>query len=274
VDDYLPEPPASSAAPPLDGIDLSQALRQNDSTLRKEILLEIDVVRNTTAYRNGKWKLILGRSGDPTLFQEPTSWLTGAEADPIDRITEIIGDLSDSVLSYGGVGQGAKVVLFAINLRLKDWWHGTAYAFPTSLSVWNEVVPPTLEWDPPTGPRVFLFDLENDPYEENNLAFERRDVVEELMPALNALILDSPPQLSMDASAIDPEQEAPSVIEPILDDDTDVTQLVRPGIVRHMLLGMIKPIGVFVVTMGVIVTLLLYLCCKSRARPSPKSKSD
>jgi arylsulfatase A-like enzyme len=263
----------SSSHPPLDGVDHSKALQTNGaSSPRSEVLLEIDLFRNCTAYRNGKWKLILGSAGDPTLFEEPTEWLTGSSADPIDRFTEVVGDALDSLVSWGGPAQFLKILLVVLNIGVKDFFHNTSYSFPFKRDVsWREMTFPTAEWNSRHGPRVYLFDLEADPYENHNLAEQKRDVVESLLPKLNALLLNSPAQVAMDASMDPLFQENPRVIQPWLPDSANTAA--HTGIGYKIYLPQFAVVATLYVTLNFfLLALLLRACWRRLSTSSAKSK--
>jgi len=58
------------------------------------------------------------------------------------------------------------------------------------------IVLPSVQWESPTStPRVFLFNLKNDPFETNNIAEQNRELVERMAESLRMKLKGAPPQV-------------------------------------------------------------------------------
>ncbi len=67
-------PPPTTALQHTDGHDLSRAFRSHDPAdpgPRRSVLMQHDVFMNTTAYRSGCHKLVLGCPGGRPMYLEP-----------------------------------------------------------------------------------------------------------------------------------------------------------------------------------------------------------
>jgi len=118
---------------------------------------------NQIAYREGTYKLIIGRAGDPTIYKEPfDDWMNGQRTF-IDRFFESICDF------------------FKTKIFPDDEFLGEHY-----FTFFRHQILNLLGWQPPSS-GVFLFDIEKDPTESQNIADQNPKIVAQLKQKVEEL---------------------------------------------------------------------------------------
>jgi len=156
----------------IDGIDLSLSLKNNDASPRKETVLVMDSTSKQYAIRNGRWKLLHGHVGDGRLYNEPTGWMNGNNS-TLDRLFEL--------LAFGIYG------LFG-----KNWGLITAAFF----NIKRIELAQKFGIEPDFDHTAYLFDLDLDPFETNNVAAKHPDIVASLMARIEELKVGLPHQFN------------------------------------------------------------------------------
>ena len=155
----------------LDGLDQSEALKHNKE-VRTEILLELFTEKEShdqsqsSAFRRGKYKLILGNIRDPHWYSEPTTdRVATSDRSFFVWCIETFIRLLESMFGNGPIDVPWDI---AINMGLFG-----RYA--------------ALE-----GQQVLLFDIEKDPQEKNDISKDHADIVKELIEEIEKLKLMRP----------------------------------------------------------------------------------
>lgn len=148
----------------LDGLDVSQALLTGGPSPRNETVLVLDDHIDQVAIRQGKWKLITGHAGDGRLYKEPTEWMNIEGGNKfMDKAFEMTVKFLYFVL---GRNYGLLPVQYIMHERMGFFhWLGVEQSW---------------EGD-------YLFDLDADPTESQNLADKHPDLVQKMKDRLNQI---------------------------------------------------------------------------------------
>ena len=218
----------------LDGVDMSGAIEKKTESPRKDLVAQLDIFLNSSSYRNGCMKLLLGCPGGNQRFFEPTNYLLereGEQENIVARwVVETVLDLIEMIFKPP-IDQFFKYVLILQANKFQDWRHGTSYTHLLSRYQLNNVMvvnltdlPPVVE--PPlsvTNQRAFLFDVCKDPSESNNLAPSNPDLVQKLYKQFAATFRDSPLQFAGDT--VDSAAPEEAGCGPWIDEDVDLATM-------------------------------------------------
>ena len=166
---------------------------------RTKLLAEYNILMDNAVYiiENGKYKLLLGNGGNAFRYAEPTgSWFDESRR-PQSIIEEIVCNIFDKWLGanwfvYGWlfrfivslIANGRTSKTERVIPRLKE----TLMAgFGHQLEV-NEDTLPTLDWKDYDIGRIQLFNLEQDPGEDRNIARENSELAESMFKEMLALL--------------------------------------------------------------------------------------
>lgn len=195
---------------PIDGIDLSAALRESGPSPRMDALLmsEMWTSRNALVMQRDQhmWKLVMGYTGENGITDVPTGTWSYDDGSIFDSISELYRDALMGIMGVEYFGlewafyflmkgleswatgvQEEKILLWAADspVRRLDSIEGTV---PIA-----EVIPvPELD---KIGVGLWLFDLATDPTESENLAKEHPDIVTQMAARVEEIIENAPPQM-------------------------------------------------------------------------------
>lgn len=201
----------------IDGIDMTDAFSFGDDSVRSEVFVNYDILFNscaiiTTVEDGSRMKLVLGSSGKPTVYNEPKGrWILGGSS--IDsKVTEVLIDLLHVLYQNSIVLQ---YTLYGMVAMANDILDGTSHfnfaprilALTQGMVNSNQTLPiihPHPEWSTllktERGPRIHLYNLTSDPFENHNLALEGTNASVDMINFLTSRMLlitnDSPEQFS------------------------------------------------------------------------------
>jgi len=236
---------------PIDGMDLSVALRESTASPRREALLVLDIYLNRTALvmrspakpdqegaPESTWKLVMGYTGESKHAAPPTGRWSYDDPSFFDKFSETY---RDSMMTLLGGERGASFLMAlpslpqafegllevismlpAVEFYPFEWafyfmLEGVTSTFTGSrdgvnpFGYWGamaemtsaNVILPMEEWLPQpewhhweqfhTG--LWLFNLDNDPYEKTNLAGSHRELVAALTARVHEVVALAPPQM-------------------------------------------------------------------------------
>jgi len=212
----------------LDGVDLLPALLSRSASPRLSVHLHRDPALDSQAYRRGPWKLIVGHHLVPFIFTkvynetadervgfDGGSWRGVVLQLMHDLIDLVIGEENALFVKYmiWRVVESAQVGGIA-NLRTKAALSGSGKegmfdfdrnqgvrtcepmaSFPSDLNFWRH-------HDSSDYPTVSLFNLEDDPQEERNLAASKPKLVEELLREAELVVREAPPSVRGDMAQV------------------------------------------------------------------------
>eukprot|EP01105_Mastigella_eilhardi_P010118 TRINITY_DN236_c1_g1_i1.p1 TRINITY_DN236_c1_g1~~TRINITY_DN236_c1_g1_i1.p1 ORF type:complete len:641 (-),score=141.98 TRINITY_DN236_c1_g1_i1:1679-3481(-) len=283
-------PVAAPAPTKLDGVDLSEALSTNGDSPRRAAVLQLDVFLNSSAYRSGCLKLVLGCAGDRMAFAESNTERLLAPADPSAEPAWVRAALLAEEYAFRlvehvvqpPIDQFVKYVIALKMAQLRDVVEGTSHTHVLTRWQRNDIAVASLASMPPALERAQLFDVCVDPREDFNLARDPAHAadVERLFAEFSATWAHAPTQFAGDVVY----ESAPSTAGcgPWLSDDADVeAMLAAPG---HPFIRTFDRLARFalVLTMGFVVAVAtavcvpcvcLCICCRRRAH-SKKVKTS
>lgn len=261
---------------PMDGVDLSHALSGNHDSPRNDVVTRVDIFANATSYRYGDWKLVLGVGGTLRRYLEPSGkWLVDNPT-IVDRFVECTLDVLERLLGSRAVPIQYLVLLYRV--KLEDLFLGTYTATilagpaseDTQFKYFDDSYP-VIEWDKPG--KVFLFNLADDPYEENNLAFSNREQVNLLAGELRKHLKGAPGQYIGDESHVGAPPSS-KYSHFWLKDDVDITTLeTGPGIFRKT--EKLFNLGIALILCSILIMIYLSIRCMRRclcSKPKPQGK--
>eukprot|EP00301_Raphidiophrys_heterophryoidea_P007737 c12957_g1_i1.p1 GENE.c12957_g1_i1~~c12957_g1_i1.p1 ORF type:complete len:682 (-),score=184.62 c12957_g1_i1:102-2147(-) len=213
----------AEAGGPIDGVDhaksllfsfgVDQANTLSDSPPpsppRTSLVVEYNVVMDHAAFVSGPYKLLLGQVGRSERFLEPTGKWYDSEA----RLPWVIEEMACEVLDLQ-FGPNWFILCLAVHFKLDRTIAQLSgnprhdfvarqldhYEIGDTLPVTKDRLPVPL-WDMYKYNQVQLYNLENDPNEEHNLASENKELVDTLTAQLHDQILargiPPPQQLSI-----------------------------------------------------------------------------
>jgi len=218
-------PPPSSTA--INGVDMSDALLNNLASPRSEVVLYLESSINMAAFRDTRYKLITGYPGDGAWTAVPSdnAPLSAGRYPWLDYITEWTFKATDYLFDRDYTHLFFELVRHQRE-HLSDYLQGT-----------------------PRHPQ--LFDLQEDPREERNLASVRPEVLEAMMNRLAVLrththngskfawydvVWPNP----MPRAGVHPEFAQTLFHEPWLAEDVDVQQLDKFNVFDFVSLSFLK----------------------------------
>jgi len=234
------------------GVDQSESLQSHSRGERRSLVVGCDCLRNLTVLIQVKdgatWKLVLGAAGDGRVSSDLSD-----NSDIHDKIGEVWYKFGMPwLLSHPGTDALVWQKAFAAGAALlRDFSRGTSHATPVP-ELWNHGIhdcsersPIFMEWA-----RVFLFRLDQDPFEQNNLAHEYVDVMKQIVGDHNQ---ERAAQL----------EECPHTLPvELLGDES-----------RILVLGLMVT-GHFIFVLLAIISLYFFLRLCQRLFPGPKPKPE
>lgn len=185
---------------PGDGVAHAAALTTHAASPRTELLIAADNFGNNTAFISGNYKLMLGCVGMGNVVDEPVDeWVVPtSKREPLMIIAELVGPLMSAISIDSYLFEWAVQVTLG---QLHDNVYGTGWSpidrHPqgpmASMGERRNIVLPWVQWE--AKDRVFLFNLETDPFETTNIAYENRDIVEQMAQRVRELVSTAPPQM-------------------------------------------------------------------------------
>lgn len=200
------------------------------------IILQHDIFMNISAARKGDWKLMMGSPGLPWVYFEPPQGndFRHSVEGPCTyialqfQVAEALADRWEEEFGYLPII--FTVLQYVIGMQrvvAMDYLCGTSYRnflHHDSRQIKSLVSPsiiPTLEWSKSEGPRVYLFNLANDPTESKNLAYEKPELVKKLYAEFSEIISTAPMQFAGDA--IDSAAPKDGMCKSWISNDADLT---------------------------------------------------
>lgn len=149
----------------IDGINLLDEIIYNKESKRTEMLIHYDIFSNSFCYRKGKWKVIMGNTGDSSLFGIYDSKICSFNELPVDKLvcffTHILTD------NY-----------FFLNEIIREFRN-----IVKKNSIGSNILIPRKKQ------KILLFNLENDPYELNDLSETYPDITDNLINNFNFTLI-------------------------------------------------------------------------------------
>lgn len=178
VDEALPNQEVTRLGTDIDGRDLTDAIRSNEAA-HEELVLHHDIYSGNTAFVKqigaDRWKIMIGPSGDGTLYPEPNEWVL-ANGSWLDRSTEAVQGLAP--LFDHDTAFFAQELIRELRSCISDRLYGTSYGHPKVC--------------PPKSATIKLFNLHVDPYEQHDVAEQRPEIVQQLLAASESHLKDLP----------------------------------------------------------------------------------
>jgi len=204
--DQMNGKPQSHSMGDVDGIDLSAILKskgfQNkDANTRTDVILDANGWTNSTSFIQGDYKLVLGFSGGNILWEEPVSQWT---RQPMDNYDFMVPDLWNSFVQFmfGPDYWFFEWSFIAVTSRVQDYFRyphvcnspimrhpdGFAKSAVDRRPLWMPIT--LFDWEDPYSPCLIrLYNLKEDISESNNIAYENKEKVEQMLRDLNAKLM-------------------------------------------------------------------------------------
>jgi len=205
---------------PIDGMDMSAALRDSSASPRKEALLVMDIFLNRTAYvlkaplpseegsadgtAETTWKLVMGHTGEAERSSPPTGRWSYDNGELSDKFSEVYRNAIITVLGvefypfewafyfmFGGIRSVFRGTQDQMNIF--GHWGPITEMRNLSTAVPLEEWMPVPEWNN-TGNGLWLFDLDKDPYETTDLSLVHPRMVAEMTSRLHEIVALAPGQ--------------------------------------------------------------------------------
>lgn len=201
---------------PIDGMDVSTSLRDSSASPRKEALLVSEMWVNRTSFvmqapaeggGETTWKVVMGYTGESRRSSPPTGRWTYNDRDFLDQVSEVYRDAI--LLNFGEEYYVLEWAWYFLIEMIRSALYGLAdeslsVVFGSGSPMWRlennrDTVPmadalPLPEWDR-VGNGLWLFDLDADPYETNDLSEEHPELVERMGERVIEIIENAAPQM-------------------------------------------------------------------------------
>jgi arylsulfatase A-like enzyme len=253
----------------LDGLNLWEALSNNDASPRSDVVVSIDIFMNEASYRAGKWKIIMGDPHDGDWYKEPKKWV--AETPSLfDKFFETF----ELVVMYIRGATTAYVLQEAINELRIAANHRFGYHLGP-LESRSATPMPNGTW---------LFDIENDPEERRNLYHEHPEIAASLIERVNQIKDSLPTQCNWHLSDVnglrngktpaDPRWPNKLFQGPWIEEGTDERSVPTRNVFRILKIRARVVLLATLLGAGLAITLLIFLGRKFLAFSHSKLKKE
>lgn len=155
----------------IDGINIFNNIIFNSESLRKEMLIHYDIYSNSYCYREGDWKIIVGNTGDSSLFGIYDSKWCSINNLPIDKL----------VCFFNYIIADKYFFIKELVRELRN--------LITRNSIGGDVIFKFVNRD--SAP-ISLYNIKYDPYELNDLSVSHTNIKERLLKKINNISIIHP----------------------------------------------------------------------------------